>query len=565
MTLTLCLVAALVAVATGEILQNAGFESTAHWDCWDIHCTLTSDKHSGQHALQVSGRKQNWQGPSQYIHVTAGQAYHGEVWVKLLNDHSGQSIDFMADFEFTDGSHEYPIIARHANARKAEGWIHLQGSFTAPRSKAIKQTRIYIQSSPDTSVSYAVDAASVTPATSSGGHVTFQSLNGKIDHLRKSNINLHVTTASGINKGDVKIHVLQKKKSFAFGTAVNCWKYDANDAGGKYRDFIHKHFNWVVPENALKWGTIESQRGHKNYQLALDMIHGVKQHGIKVRGHNLVWSVPNTVQGWVKGLCGDHNQLKTVVKQHIEETMSKTHGLLEHWDVNNENLHGTWYQDCLHDPSYNLELFREAHHADPNVKLFLNDYNVVAGGSETNDYLIQANYFKHANVGLYGIGVQSHFGNEKYPDPTTIKQRLDILAQAGVPIWVTELDVQAQDENKRADYYEAALRAFYGHPAVQGVMFWGFWDQAHWRGEKASLVKGSNLQMTAAGRRVFDLLENQWMTDETHTLSGSQMTVRGFHGDYEVHVMYQGRELNNLKQTFSLGKGDHTVNINVHK
>ena len=52
--------------------------------------------------------------------------------------------------------------------------------------------------------------------------------------------------------------------------------------------------------------------------------------------------------------------------------------------MNNENLHGQWYQDRLHDPDYNLELFRIAHQADPNVKLFLNDYSVVAGGAETN-------------------------------------------------------------------------------------------------------------------------------------------------------------------------------------
>jgi hypothetical protein len=39
--------------------------------------------------------------------------------------------------------------------------------------------------------------------------------------------------------------------------------------------------------------------------------------------------------------------------------------------------------------------------------------------------------------------------------------------------------------------------------------------------------------------------------------------MRGFHGDYEVTVIYQGNELTTLKQTFTLGKTAHTVNINM--
>nr|KAG5712880.1 hypothetical protein BaRGS_007477 [Batillaria attramentaria] len=225
---------------------------------------------------------------------------------------------------------------------------------------------------------------------------------------------------------------------------------------------------------------------------------------LKVRGHNIVWSVEKNIQPWVKQLSGD--ELRSVVKQHIEMDMNVTRGLLEHWDVNNENLHGQWFQDRLHDPDYNLEIFHITHNADPNVKLFLNDF---------------------------GVGV----------------------ARAGVPIWVTELDVMAQDENKRADYIEKALRALYGHPAVEGIIFWGF-DEHNWRGDKAALVMGSNLELTAAGRRVLDLLENQWMTDETHVLSqsGDQFTVRGFHGNYDVRVMYNGHELRNLRKTVHLGR-----------
>nr|KAG5708687.1 hypothetical protein BaRGS_034904 [Batillaria attramentaria] len=365
---------------------------------------------------------------------------------------------------------------------------------------------------------------------------------------------------------EVQVKVLQKKKSFPFGTAVSAAVYNGDlysSSTAKYKDFIHKHFNWATIANKFKWDYTEPHEGHTNYQPGLETLRGLRQHGLHVRGHNLVWSVEKWVPTWVHALSGA--ALRHAVSHHIQEITNLTNGQLAHWDVNNENLHGQWYQETLHDPNYDIELFREAHKFAPHAKLFLNDFNVVAFGGATDEYRQNAMKLKNANAGLYGIGVQSHFHDEEDPDPTLIKYRLDQLAQTGLSIWVTELDVTTADENKKADFYEHALRAFYGHPAVDGIVFWGFWQNAmshHW---KQALVD-ANFHLTPAGRRVLDLLENQWMTDETHVLSraGSQFTVRGFLGDYEVHVIYKGHELANLKQTFSLAKNGHAVNINVH-
>ncbi|KAK7506841.1 hypothetical protein BaRGS_00001692, partial [Batillaria attramentaria] len=179
-----------------------------------------------------------------------------------------------------------------------------------------------------------------------------------------------VTTSGGINKNDVDIHIVQTSQSFPWGTAVNVYKYNENAAHGKYRDFIHKHFTWAVPENALKWPSIEPTRGHRNYQPALDFINGVRHHGLKVRGHNLVWSVDRWVQDWVKQLHGD--ELRNVVKHHIDETMAKTCNL------------------CY-------EVYKST-------------------DSREMDYLQQARRVKAANVGLYGLGVQCHFGENHNPD-----------------------------------------------------------------------------------------------------------------------------------------------------
>ncbi|KAK7104507.1 hypothetical protein V1264_019210 [Littorina saxatilis] len=555
------LLVGLIAETAGELLKSGGFETLAGWACpHPAQCTLTNDKHSGQHSVLVKGRHETYQGPSQLVTLLPGHLYKINAWMKLLNDHADQNLLINVGFQLTDDSHIYVAAAGHFDAKVSEGWVHVQGDFVAPH-KPLKSTRIYFESKPSASVSFEVDDASVTQAQ----HVTpvtTSYLNQQIDQHRKSNIHFNVQTAHGVHHNNVRIHVLQTKKSFPFGSSFNAGKYNANASHGRYQDFIHKHFNWAVPENALQWYTIEHQRNHMNYQTALDAIHGVRQHGLKVRGHSLVWSAEKHVQNWQKNISA--HELRHVVQLHIQQTMHKMRGLLEHWDVNNEILHFQWYQDRFHDPDYNLELFRLAHQIDPHVKLFLNDFDVVVRGDATLEYLAQAKKYKAANVGLSGMGVQCHFPEGLTPDATAIKQRLDLLSTAGVPIWVTELDVVAVDENKRADLYEAALRALYGHPAVQGIIFWGFWDQTHWRGPHAALVKGENLQLTAAGRRVLDLFENQWMTDESHDLSqsGNQFKVRGFHGDYEVNVYYQGKQ--HIKFNFSLGNQDETIELIVN-
>ena len=64
---------------------------------------------------------------------------------------------------------------------------------------------------------------------------------------------------------------------------------------------------------------------------------------------------------------------------------------------------------------------------------------------------------------------------------------------------------------------------------------------------------------------MLQLLEQEWMTNETHVLSqsGDRFTVRGFHGDYEVCVYYQGEEIGYLQTSFTLGKHSHTLSLDI--
>ena len=80
------------------------------------------------------------------------------------------------------------------------------------------------------------------------------------------------------------------------------------------------------------------------------------------------------------------------------------------------------------------------------------------------------------------------------------QERLDTLASVGVPLWTTELDVTHPDENIRADWYEKALRALYGHPAIEGILLWGFWDGILAAGPDAALATGPDLTVSDLGR-----------------------------------------------------------------
>ncbi|PVD25617.1 hypothetical protein C0Q70_13276 [Pomacea canaliculata] len=548
-TRTSVLLVVLSCLVGGEQLLNGGFESLNNWNCGGLKCELVApgDSRFGSHSLKAFGRTQTYHGPSQPVNLKPGTYYKVQSYVKLLNqlpNHIGHTImleisvrgtvSTVHSVQLTGSQTDFITGAVRNLLTVADGWVLMQGDFLTP-NKAISAATFYYQG-PEAGVEFLVDQASMVEVNVNADNWR-QRTDAVINRIRKN-----VTTASGIAPHDVRIEVKQTKKSFPFGSAVSAYKY-TDSAQQKYRDWIHTHLNWAVIENALKWDFLEPTQSYDNY-----------------------------VPSYVRGQTG--NQLRDTVRKHIQWTCQLTRGLVQHWDVNNENLHGSWYQRTLHDINYDLELFREAHAADPNVHLFLNDYGVVMYGDSTgtvfylrnNAYLAQAHKFKAANVNIYGVGAQCHMPAETEPSPTMIKYRLDTLAQAGLPIWATELTVEVADEHKRADHYERALRALYGHEAVEGILFWGFWDQAHYAGEKSALVRGNNLDLTEAGRRVLDLLENQWMTHESHTLStaNQQFTVRGFHGDYQISVFYQNHELTALRQTFSLGKTAHPVTINVH-
>ena len=84
---------------------------------------------------------------------------------------------------------------------------------------------------------------------------------------------------------------------------------------------------------------------------------------------------------------------------------------LKHWDVNNENLHGDFYETKLQNANITMDMFRKVHSIDPDVELFLNDFDIVTKSSHrtvVSYFLIQTSKRRKCLNYKYVLQLKEH-------------------------------------------------------------------------------------------------------------------------------------------------------------
>jgi endo-1,4-beta-xylanase len=129
------------------------------------------------------------------------------------------------------------------------------------------------------------------------------------------------------------------------------------------------------------------------------------------------------------------------------------------------------------------------------TKLLINDFGIVNSISNVTEYLKIINLLK-ADTLIDGIGVQGHAFNTIF-DASIMKANLDSLATAGLPIYVTELDIDGPSDNEQLNEYKRIFPTFWNHPAVEGITLWG-WRPGLWRNDqKAYIINSDNTERPA--------------------------------------------------------------------
>ncbi len=92
-------------------------------------------------------------------------------------------------------------------------------------------------------------------------------------------------------------------------------------------------------------------------------------------------------------------------------------------------------------PDYIRQAFIWAHEADPQAKLFYNDYGGEALGPKSDAIYNLVRNLKMQGVPIDGIGLQSHFSVDEPLNFKDVIANLKRLAALGLEIHVTEFDV----------------------------------------------------------------------------------------------------------------------------
>ncbi|WP_433170946.1 endo-1,4-beta-xylanase [Actinoallomurus sp. CA-150999] len=276
-------------------------------------------------------------------------------------------------------------------------------------------------------------------------------------------------------------------KGKTFGAAVA--NYHLGES--QYASTLDTEFSGVTPENEMKWDTTEPSRGSFNFGAADSIVAHAQSHGMKIRGHTLVWH--NQLPGWVSGISSG-SDLNNAMTNHIAQVAGHYRGKIWYWDVVNEafNEDGSRRQSVFQQRignAYIENAFRAAHSADPNAKLCYNDYNTDGQNAKSNAIYAMVQDFKNRGVPIDCVGFQSHLGSNQVPGD--YQANLQRFANLGVDVNITELDIAGSGQ-QQADDYAKVVRACVAVSRCTSITTWGVTDKYSWRSGSTPLLFDGN-------------------------------------------------------------------------
>jgi endo-1,4-beta-xylanase len=244
-----------------------------------------------------------------------------------------------------------------------------------------------------------------------------------------------------------------------------------------------RQFNYVTPEDEMKWDATEPTRGNFTFGQADTIVDFAEANGMAVKGHTLLWH--NQLPSWLTSI-NNATQLRAAMVDHINGLMDYYKGKVVAWDVVNEawddsgGLRDSVWSRVI-GQSFIEEAFRAARAADPTVKLYYNDYDIESDYPKADAVYAMAQDFVARGVPIDGIGMQMHTRTADIDPPIPeFVANIDRFIALGLDVVLSEMDVRLCADGtfeKQAQRYHDIIAVCVARPKCTAITFWGISDR----------------------------------------------------------------------------------------
>jgi endo-1,4-beta-xylanase len=441
-----------------------------------------ADPNGNTHSILTTGRSANYDGPQISVNnkMYPGSKYNISLFV-MLQPTDGSSHTINMSLQTTlNGSTSFPSVTPYPGVTvKADGAWHMisVSGYNMANSYAQGQAFLYLQTVP----------------SSGNDLVSFYVSGFQLSYVAPPTV-----------QTDIPSIYKTLADYFPVGAAV-----DLSDLSGPHAQLLTMHFDSITSGNDMKWSSVEPTLGSYSYGNADSEVGLAQCHGMRVRGHNLVWATGAQTPAYATGdgtnSAANQALVTSNIQEHIQNEVQHFGSTVYAWDVVNEPIDPS-QPDCLaHGPFYKVlgasymdVAFKAARqYAPKGTKLFLNDYSTYDPAKLA--CLVQVIRGMHERgVPIDGIGHETHSAIN-YPSIDAVIHAIDTV-HANFP-WIeqqiTEMDISVYNAGDNAANYgnnippsvlaeEGWLYEQYFHAfkelrgKVSAVTIWGFADDDTW-------------------------------------------------------------------------------------
>jgi endo-1,4-beta-xylanase len=278
--------------------------------------------------------------------------------------------------------------------------------------------------------------------------------------------------------------------------------------------FVYSNYNslWneLTPGNAGKWGSVENTQGQYSWGTLDTYYNFAITNWMAYKHHNFVWG--NQQPSWISPTTTLDSAAQRAAVEKWIDTVGQRYTSMTYVDVVNEPFHAVpSYANALGGTGktgwdWVVTAFQWARqYCFPSVQLLINEYNILQDNNVTTNYIKLVDTLKVRGL-IDGIGIQGHYFEFRSPvaatsntyvyDVNTIKANLNRLAATGLPIYISEFDINEPVDSVQLAQYKIYFPIFWSNPAVKGITLWGYMQGDMWQ-TNAYLIRSDGSERPA--------------------------------------------------------------------